>query len=1141
MVNLSDLMALLWSQFWQVTLVAACVALLVRYLVKNRPYVAHTLWLLVLLKCLTPPVWSCTSGIFCWLQTPQHATHSTIEISRESPLLDIQDPYADADVVVHVPRQEDSSNHPAGINDAETRARSTHSQTPATGWQWRTVSYIALLTAWLTGTLVFVAAGLWRLWNYWNMLRRSNVIEDAEVAALVARLCKQLRLGGRVRLLITDSPVGPAVLGVFRPLVVLPLAVVQNKSPAQLEPILAHELLHIRRGDLWVSLLQSIAQAVWWFHPLVWLASKLISREAERCCDEQVLAELSCPPAVYARSLVDVLDLKRTLYAVSTFPGVRPVEITSKRLERIMQLGQGCRKHTPWWCWMLLFVLAGAALPGGAFQATADENSAPAKVDQTTHERPQQDAGKQPNFADMPQHVLVYKVDDLLKRIGDEYHVKRERARQLLSGWLKRAPQNLEMPAAQASVRWSGGSLVIYGSPRQHDEIAQSLKQLRKFGLYTIRFETRVAYGSEAEAAEMMRDWESLGAAKNDRIDGTPELTWPSIANDPSLRQIRDQRESVRGEGRQIVERRLPLKSKLLDAEQRIALFRALDQNVKLNLISCPRITLFDRQQAVIADTTQTPFVVGMKQNESGESEQMIDLVKEGFTMRLHPKVVDSGRLHLNCNVELKDIVKVHPTPVRTSQGDSQLVQTPELRVVQFNLHVKLDHTQILAFGGFKRRNRRGQEESMVIVIEAHITPRLKDDTSPPADEANSAHVAPDNENLGSAHPQSWLDLAQARKSRIERALAHQVTVDWSEKPLKDAIQELADTIDLDIVFDDAGLAESGITRKTPVTIELKHSLSAGNVLTLVLEPLQLRHHDVNGVLQITSESRAAGELVVCTYQVADLVMPVSQIVRIPMSGVASNDLTYSPAHVQFDSLSQLITSTVAPTTWQPVGGDGVVTPYPRTLSLVINQREKIHDEIADLLGQLRRLQDLNITVKVRTARVPATSFDWVSRHPQELSSTELVNLLKELDRQSNITTNSSAAIALFNGQGLELEIDKRQIAADAATWLQLRPVVSHDRQAIRLRLAVNSKDALSALAGTESVVVPDGQSIVFDISEAAYIRDAAPPGVAYDPQVQDLLAKSMRRRGTDRTLCILTPEIVVQEAEEELLGIPGK
>jgi len=67
-----------------------------------------------------------------------------------------------------------------------------------------------------------------------------------------------------------------------------------------------------------------------------------------------------------------------------------------------------------------------------------------------------------------------------------------------------------------------------------------------------------------------------------------------------------------------------------------------------------------------------------------------------------------------------------------------------------------------------------------------------------------------------------------------------------------------------------------------------------------------------------------------------------------------------------FDSLIDLITSTVRPTTWDSVGGPGSIAPFETNLSIVVSQTQEVHEEIVDLLEQLRRLQDLQVTIEVR-------------------------------------------------------------------------------------------------------------------------------------------------------------------------------
>jgi len=77
-----------------------------------------------------------------------------------------------------------------------------------------------------------------------------------------------------------------------------------------------------------------------------------------------------------------------------------------------------------------------------------------------------------------------------------------------------------------------------------------------------------------------------------------------------------------------------------------------------------------------------------------------------------------------------------------------------------------------------------------------------------------------------------------------------------------------------------------------------------------------------------------------------------------------------------FDPLIELITSTVKPMTWEPAGGQGNVKGFESTLSLVVSNTQEVHDEIGELLKQLRRLQDLQVTIEVRFITLSDSFFE---------------------------------------------------------------------------------------------------------------------------------------------------------------------
>ena len=257
-------------------------------------------------------------------------------------------------------------------------------------------------------------------------------------------------------------------MGFFRPTVLLPKVIVDGKSAVELEPIITHELIHIRRGDLWVGVLQVLAQALWWFHPLVWLANRWTTETTERCCDLEVLSESKVSPANYARSLVDVLELKQSLASVPAFPGMRPVDITTDRLERIMVLGKGCRAPGVWRRRLFLLVMATTVLPGGAFVASAEERSSSEK---TTSQR------------DNRVVTRVYPAKRALEKICDTMNCTIEQAMRQLQAHVVGDTGDVHQVVKS---EWFGDELIVKQSISAHQRTAQRLKSVRQSGLVVV-------------------------------------------------------------------------------------------------------------------------------------------------------------------------------------------------------------------------------------------------------------------------------------------------------------------------------------------------------------------------------------------------------------------------------------------------------------------------------------------------------------------------------------------------------------------------------------------------------------------------------------------------------------------------------
>ncbi|MEI9890511.1 MAG: M56 family metallopeptidase [Caulobacteraceae bacterium] len=102
---------------------------------------------------------------------------------------------------------------------------------------------------------------------------------------------------------------GPAVVGFLRPMLVLPRGLTERLTPAELEAVLEHELHHARRADNLLALPLLMAQALFWFHPLIWGIGRRMLAERERACDEAVV-QSGIDAETYARGLLEVCRLQ---------------------------------------------------------------------------------------------------------------------------------------------------------------------------------------------------------------------------------------------------------------------------------------------------------------------------------------------------------------------------------------------------------------------------------------------------------------------------------------------------------------------------------------------------------------------------------------------------------------------------------------------------------------------------------------------------------------------------------------------------------------------------------------------------------------------------------------------------------------
>jgi uncharacterized protein (TIGR03435 family) len=223
---------------------------------------------------------------------------------------------------------------------------------------------LAVFAVWLTGFATVASIRL-RGW------RR---IQEAVRAGVPTAISET------VQIRVAPYLLEPGVVGIVRPVILLPEGIAEHLLPSELETVLAHEFCHIRRRDNLFAAIHMIVEAIFWFHPLVWRIGARLVEERERACDEEVLSRGS-RPEVYADAILNVCKLysQVPLICVSGVSGAnirRRIEaiLLNRSLQRLSRAKR-----------LLLAGAATAALAGPvAIGLVLGAGSAPAILAQST-------------------------------------------------------------------------------------------------------------------------------------------------------------------------------------------------------------------------------------------------------------------------------------------------------------------------------------------------------------------------------------------------------------------------------------------------------------------------------------------------------------------------------------------------------------------------------------------------------------------------------------------------------------------------------------------------------------------------------------------------------------------------------------
>lgn len=164
---------------------------------------------------------------------------------------------------------------------------------------------------WVMGCVIlFSRLILGYLWV--NQLKNSPENQfDEKLTQILSDIKLKMNLEKNVQVKVSRMVSLPMIMGVFKPVILIPASLVSGFTQEQLETIMAHELAHLKRHDFLLNGLQSVLDVIYFFHPAMWLLSAQIRKERENCCDDLAL-EVSGNKLLMAKTLVQLQEIAYT-------------------------------------------------------------------------------------------------------------------------------------------------------------------------------------------------------------------------------------------------------------------------------------------------------------------------------------------------------------------------------------------------------------------------------------------------------------------------------------------------------------------------------------------------------------------------------------------------------------------------------------------------------------------------------------------------------------------------------------------------------------------------------------------------------------------------------------------------------------
>lgn len=316
----------------------------------RRPAVVHLLWVLVLVRMLMPPVMLLDmSGARKWASSTSVETSSELKkhaIQHVEFLSLLRDAFSQTDLLPLA----NPIRVPEGIAIAEFAPAKNAKYIGQACWHaaqngassildHQRHIMLTLMSLWAIGLAMCVSSQILSIVHFHKEIREISYASRVWQKR-VEKVAERMGLKSCPKLMLVRATISPMLWGFGkRTQILFPELLLESLSKQAQNTLIAHELAHYRRGDQWVRLIELLATACFWWHPVLWIARHEIECVEEQCCDALAVKQANGSPRTYAEALLATVDFVSVSALPPTVsPATRNSQMTivRDRLQAIM-------------------------------------------------------------------------------------------------------------------------------------------------------------------------------------------------------------------------------------------------------------------------------------------------------------------------------------------------------------------------------------------------------------------------------------------------------------------------------------------------------------------------------------------------------------------------------------------------------------------------------------------------------------------------------------------------------------------------------------------------------------------------------------------------------------------------------------